>query len=198
MVLQSQRTSRAFAVRIHNEAARLLNLVDDIMKLSRLDEGHSTLDFETLDLYALANTVCERLYDRAVQHDVSLTVQGTSCMIYGVPMMVDEVVSNLCDNGIKYNRPNGTVQITLEQNDTQVILSVSNTGPAISPDAQAHIFERFYRADASRSQEIPGTGLGLSIVKHICEIHKASISVTSEPDHTIFRVCWPVCSELHT
>lgn len=187
-----------FATRIHNEAARLLNLVDDIMKLSRLDEGRSTLNFETLDLYMLANTVCERLYDRAVQHEVSLSVHGASCMIYGVPIMVDEVLSNLCDNAIKYNRPNGTVEVTLEQERTQVILSVSNTGPAIPPDAQAHIFERFYRADASRSQEIPGTGLGLSIVKHICEIHKASIQVTSEPDYTVFRVCWPIDSELHT
>lgn len=103
------------------------------MKLSRLDEGRSTLDFETLDLYTLANTVCERLYDRAVQHEVSLSVHGASCMIYGVPIMVDEVLSNLCDNAIKYNRPNGTVEVTLEQEHTQVILSVSNTGPAIPP-----------------------------------------------------------------
>lgn len=186
-----------FAVRIYNEAARLLNLVDDIMKLSRLDEGRSTLDFQILDLYTLANSVCERLRDRAVQHQVSLTAHGMHCMIRGVPMMVDEVISNLCDNAIKYNRPDGTVQLTLEQDAKHIILCVSNTGPAIPPDAKAHIFERFYRADASRSQEIPGTGLGLSIVKHICEIHQASISVTSEPDHTVFKVFWPITSEVN-
>lgn len=184
-----------FAVRIHNEAARLLNLVDDIMKLSRLDEGRSTLDFEMLDLYTLANTVCERLHDRAAQHKVSLSVHGTSCMIRGVPIMVDEVLSNLCDNAIKYNRPDGSVQVSIEPHAAYIMLCISNTGPAIPPDAQAHIFERFYRADASRSQEVPGTGLGLSIVKHICEIHEASITVTSEPDHTVFKVCWPILSE---
>lgn len=186
----------SFAVRIHTEAARLLNLVDDIMKLSRLDEGRSTLNFEMLDLHALTNTVCQRLRDRAVQHQVSLAVHGKSCMIRGVPMMVDEVISNLCDNAIKYNRPGGTVQLALTQTSQHIILCVSNTGPAIPAEAQAHIFERFYRADASRSQEIPSTGLGLSIVKHICEIHEASITVTSAPDHTAFRICWHIHQEV--
>lgn len=181
-----------FAVRIHNEAARLLNLVDDIMKLSRLDEGRSTLNFELLDLYALTNIVCERLRDRAAQHQVSLTVHGTPCMIRGIPMMIDEVISNLCDNAIKYNRPGGMVTLDLTQHADHITLCVSNTGSAIPQEAQSHIFERFYRADASRSQEIPGTGLGLSIVKHICEIHEASITVTSQPDHTVFMVCWPI------
>ena len=181
-----------FAVRIHNEAARLLNLVDDIMKLSRLDEGRSTLNFELLDLYALTNIVCERLRDRAAQHQVSLTVHGAPCMIRGIPMMIDEVISNLCDNAIKYNRPGGMVTLDLTQHADHITLCVSNTGSAIPQEAQSHIFERFYRADASRSQEIPGTGLGLSIVKHICEIHEASITVTSQPDHTVFMVCWPI------
>lgn len=181
-----------FAARIHTEAARLLNLVDDIMKLSHLDEGRSTLNFELLDLYALANSICERMRDRAAAQQVFLTVHGMPCIIRGVPMMVDEVISNLCDNAIKYNRPNGTVQLNLTQDTNHIILEVSNTGTAIPLDAQAHIFERFYRADVSRSQEVPGTGLGLSIVKHICEIHDASITVTSEPDHTVFTVCWSI------
>ncbi len=181
-----------FATRIHNEAARLLNLVDDIMKLSRLDEGRSTLNFEPIDLYALTNSVCERLYDRAAQHQVTLSVHGTSCIISGVPIMVDEVISNLCDNAIKYNHAQGTVDCTIAQEPSEIVLCISNTGSAIPTDAQSHIFERFYRADASRSQEIPGTGLGLSIVKHICEIHDAEISVTSEPEHTVFTVRWQI------
>ncbi len=181
-----------FAARIHKEAARLLNLVDDIMKLSRLDEGRSTLNFEPIDLHALACSVCERLHDRAAQHTVTLSIHGSSCMISGVPLMVDEVLSNLCDNAIKYNRAQGSVTCSIEQEPSCIRLRVCNTGPAIPPDAQAHIFERFYRADASRSQEIPGTGLGLSIVKHICEIHGAEITMTSEPDHTEFTVRWPL------
>ena len=181
-----------FATRIHNEAARLLNLVDDIMKLSRLDEGRSTLNFEPIDLYALTNSVSERLHDRAAQHEITLSVHGTPCIISGVPIMVDEVISNLCDNAIKYNRAQGTVDCSITQEPTQIVLRISNTGPAIPADAQSHIFERFYRADASRSQEIPGTGLGLSIVKHICEIHGAEISVTSEPEHTVFTVRWQI------
>ena len=181
-----------FATRIHNEAARLLNLVDDIMKLSRLDEGRSTLNFEPIDLYALTNSVSERLHDRAAQHEITLSVHGTPCIISGVPIMVDEVISNLCDNAIKYNRAQGTVDCSITQEPTQIVLRISNTGPAIPADAQSHIFERFYRADASRSQEIPGTGLWLSIVKHICEIHGAEISVTSEPEHTVFTVRWQI------
>ena len=105
--------------------------------------------------------------------------------------MIDEVVTNLCDNAIKYNRPGGTVDIELKKIASGVTLRVANTGAAIPADSIPHIFERFYRADASRSHEVPGTGLGLSIVKHICEIHSAVISVTSESDNTVFTVQWP-------
>lgn len=180
-----------FASRIHDEAARLLALVDDIMKLSRLDEGRGSLHFQDLDLHALAAAVCERMGDKAASHAVRFALHGEPCQIHGVPTMVDEVVANLCDNAIKYNRPQGTVDVSVRHAAGHIVLRVANTGPAIPPTSLAHIFERFYRADASRSQEIPGTGLGLSIVKHICEIHSASISVTSEPDRTVFTVQWP-------
>ena len=180
-----------FACRIHDEAARLLALVDDIMKLSRLDEGRGSLNFEDIDLYELAGSVCERMSDKAAKHQVRFAMHGAPCVIRGIPTMVDEVVTNLCDNAIKYNRPGGTVDIELKKTSSSVILRVANTGAAIPADSIPHIFERFYRADASRSREVPGTGLGLSIVKHICEIHSAVISVTSESDNTVFTGQWP-------
>lgn len=177
-----------FAARIHDEAARLLALVDDIMKLSRLDEGRGDLDFVQLDLYALCETVLNRLSDRAAAHEVTLHLTGAPFHLLGIPTMLDEVVSNLCDNAVKYNRPGGTVAVTLTPTEQGVRLTVADDGPGISPAAQPHVFERFYRADASRSQEVPGTGLGLSIVKHICEIHHASIAFESAPTGTVFTV----------
>lgn len=180
-----------FASRIHDEAARLLALVDDIMKLSRLDEGRGNLNFEDVDLYEMVASVCERMSDKASSHQVRFAMHGAPCIIRGIPTMVDEVITNLCDNAIKYNRPGGTVDISLKKTGSGVTLRVANTGAAIPQEALSHIFERFYRADASRSREIPGTGLGLSIVKHICEIHSAAISVTSDPDNTVFTIQWP-------
>ena len=180
-----------FASRIHDEAARLLALVDDIMKLSRLDEGRGNLNFEDVDLYEMVASVCERMSDKASSHQVRFAMHGAPCIIRGIPTMVDEVITNLCDNAIKYNRPGGTVDISLKKTGSGVTLRVANTGAAIPQEALSHIFERFYRADASRSREIPGTGLGLSIVKHICEIHSAVISVTSDPDNTVFTIQWP-------
>ena len=177
-----------FAARIHDEAARLLALVDDIMKLSRLDEGRGNLDFVRLDLHALCETVLNRLSDRAAAHAVTLHLSGAPFDLLGIPTMLDEVVSNLCDNAIKYNRPGGAVHVALTPTEQGVRLTVADDGPGISPAAQPHVFERFYRADASRSQEVPGTGLGLSIVKHICEIHHASIAFESGPTGTTFTV----------
>ena len=129
--------------------------------------------------------------DKAAKHQVRFAMHGAPCVIRGIPTMIDEVVTNLCDNAIKYNRPGGTVDIELKKTASGVTLRVANTGAAIPADSIPHIFERFYRADASRSHEVPGTGLGLSIVKHICEIHSAVISVTSESDNTVFTVQWP-------
>lgn len=181
----------SFAARIHDEAARLLTLVDDIMKLSRLDEGRGSLNFEDVDLYHLADSVRTRMADKANKFQVKIAMHGAPCVIRAIPTMVDEVLSNLCDNAIKYNRPDGTVDISLKKSKAGVTLRIANTGAAIPADALPHVFERFYRADASRSKEVPGTGLGLSIVKHICEIHRASISVTSEEDCTAFTIQWP-------
>lgn len=181
----------SFAARIHNEAARLLTLVDDIMKLSRLDEGRGNLNFEDVDLYRLAGSVCERMTDKANQFQVKITLHGAPCVVRAIPTMVDEVLSNLCDNAIKYNRPNGTVAVSLKETKAGVTMRIANTGAPIPADALPHVFERFYRADASRSKEVPGTGLGLSIVKHICEIHRAAISVTSDEDCTQFIIHWP-------
>lgn len=180
-----------FAARIHDEAARLLALVDDIMKLSRLDEGRGSLDFEPVELYALCQAAIDRLESKASAQNVTLSLSGAPCTVSGVPVMLDEVVTNLCDNAIKYNRPGGAVRLTLTPTDTGARLTVVDNGPGIAPAAQPHIFERFYRADASRSREVPGTGLGLSIVKHICEIHGASIRFESSPAGTTFTVDLP-------
>lgn len=180
-----------FAGRIHTEAERLLALVDDIMELSRLDEKRTNMDFEAVALMPLCESVLSRLQHKAGKAGVQLSLTGDPCTVQGVPSMLDEVVSNLCDNAIKYNRPDGWVRVTLAQSAQGVRLTVADNGSGIAPEAQPHVFERFYRGDASRSREIPGTGLGLSIVKHICEIHGASIELSSSPAGTTFTIDFP-------
>ena len=165
-----------FVGHIRKEASRLVNLVEDIIRLSQLDEG-ITLPSEEVDMLALAEEVKGILEKTAEQKSVSIYVCGAGFTVLGVRRMLHEILYNLCDNAIKYNAPGGSVRISLEDGKLQV----SDTGIGIPPEHQARVFERFYRVDKSHSKASGGTGLGLSIVKHAAAYHKAEITLESTP-----------------
>ena len=163
-----------FVGHIRKEASRLVNLIEDIIRLSQLDEGVE-LPAENVDMHVLAEEVKTLLLPSATQKNVSITVSGTGFTIIGVRRMLHEIIYNLCDNAIKYNVPGGSVTIYTENNR----LVVSDTGIGIPAEHQDRIFERFYRVDKSHSKASGGTGLGLSIVKHAVAYHKAEIRLES-------------------
>ncbi|MDD6199859.1 MAG: ATP-binding protein [Firmicutes bacterium] len=164
-----------FAGKIYGEAQRLISLVEDIISLSHLDEGGKDLRWSDVDLYASAEDVIQSLTALAAESQVSLALEGGHCQVHGVPELIHGILYNLCDNAIKYNRPGGTVTVTVEDRT----VTVKDTGIGIPPEQLDRIFERFYRVDKSRSKEVGGTGLGLSIVKHAAKIHQAQIDVSS-------------------
>lgn len=168
-----------FVGRIRKEASRLVTLIDDIIRLSQMDEGIE-MQYEDISLYALSEEICDTLSDAAKMKNVSLKVTGDDGVINGVRRLLYEVVYNLCDNAIKYSNPGGCVKVSVEQKPDAVCLSVQDTGIGISPEHQDKIFERFYRVDKSHSKQSGGTGLGLSIVKHAVQYHHGKIIVDSE------------------
>ena len=168
-----------FVGHIHKEASRLVNLIDDIIRLSQLDES-TEMPREDVSLRVLSEEVCENLADAAKLKNISLEVSGDDGMIYGVRRLLYELVYNLCDNAIKYNHPEGSVKVSVAQKPGEVLLSVQDTGIGISPEHHDKIFERFYRVDKSHSKKSGGTGLGLSIVKHVAQYHHGKIMVESE------------------
>ena len=169
-----------FIGHIRKEASRLVFLIDDIIRLSQLDEG-AEMPREDVSLRVLSEEVCETLADAAKLKDVSLEVTGEDGVINGVRRLLYEVVYNLCDNSIKYNNPGGYVKVTVSEQQGAVQISVSDTGIGIAPEHQDKVFERFYRVDKSHSKQSGGTGLGLSIVKHAVAYHKAEIQLESTP-----------------
>ena len=170
-----------FSADIHREAQRLITLVNDIIKLSKLDENAVEPDREDVDLLELAEEVSDSLRQVADRMDVSVRVSGTHKTIRGVWQLLNEMVFNLCDNAIKYNRPGGSVTICVDNDEGSPRLTVSDTGIGIPQEEQGRVFERFYRVDKSHSKRIGGTGLGLSIVKHGAKYHDAQLSLESEP-----------------
>ena len=168
-----------FIGHIRKEASRLVFLIDDIIRLSQLDEG-AEMPREDVSLRVLSEEVCETLADAAKLKDVSLEVTGDDGMINGVRRLLYEVVYNLCDNAIKYNHPGGKVEIAVAWQQDAVQIRVSDTGIGIAPEHQDKVFERFYRVDKSHSKQSGGTGLGLSIVKHAVQYHHGKITVESE------------------
>ena len=168
-----------FIGHIRKEASRLVVLIDDIIRLSQLDEG-TEMPREEVSLKVLSEEVCETLADAAKLKDVSLEVVGDDGVVNGVRRLLYEVVYNLCDNAIKYNNPGGSVKVSVAQKHGEVLLSVQDTGIGISPEHQDKVFERFYRVDKSHSKQSGGTGLGLSIVKHAVQYHHGKITVESE------------------
>lgn len=171
-----------FSGRIYGEAQRMIALVDDIIKLSHLDEGAEDAKWEDVDLYALAKETVRILQPSAEENKVTLTVTGQSANMMGVPALLNGIIYNLCDNAIKYNRENGSVSIDIRETEQDVILSVSDTGIGIPEEHAQRVFERFYRVDKSHSKEVGGTGLGLSIVKHAAKLHHATIELHSVVD----------------
>ena len=173
-----------FGRKIHVEASRMIQLVNDILQLSHLDsvsETHAQPDMETVDLLDVAKDCVERQKLNAQRSFISLTYLGESARVLGNRDQLDELCQNLCDNAIRYNRPGGKVQlITSCTRDGHCTLTVKDNGIGIPKDAQSSVFERFYRVDKSRSKATGGTGLGLAIVKHIARIHNARIKLESE------------------
>lgn len=168
-----------FSKRIYTEAGRMIHLVEDIIKLSHLDEGADDMKREQTDLFLLADHVVTALLPEAEKAGVKIGLSGESAVLCGIPQMLDSIVYNLCDNAIKYNRKGGSVSVTVKNEDGFAVLSVADTGIGIPKEHQERIFERFYRVDKSHSKEIGGTGLGLSIVKHAARLHNAEIYLQS-------------------
>lgn len=169
-----------FVGRIRQEAARLVSLIDDIIRLSQLDEGSDMPPEEDVSLRVLSEEVCETLADAAKAKGVSVEVSGDDGVVPGVHRLLFEVIYNLCDNAIKYNQPGGSVKVTVTEEKHSVRLSVQDSGIGIAPEHQAKVFERFYRVDKSHSKQSGGTGLGLSIVKHAVQYHNGTIDLNSE------------------
>ena len=172
---------REFSRDIQKECARLTNLVEDIIDLSRLEEG-AGMEWEEVDLYTLCDEVLQSLEPLAGKQDIALRLEGSGQTVHGVRQALHEMVYNLCDNAIKYNRVGGSVTVTVEKKEGRASVTVTDTGIGIPPDHQSRVFERFYRVDKSHSRAIGGTGLGLSIVKHAALLHGADIRLQSRPE----------------
>ena len=170
-----------FAGDIYQEAQRLIALVEDIIRLSRLDEGEGGLERENVDLLKLSDQVVHRLEPAARKQDVALKVTGRSVKVHGVASVLEEMLYNLCDNAIKYNKPGGRVTVTVDYLGQDAQVQVEDTGIGIPQEDQSRVFERFYRVDKSHSKEIGGTGLGLSIVKHGAALHDGQVRLESTP-----------------
>ncbi|MCM1362429.1 MAG: ATP-binding protein [Clostridiales bacterium] len=169
-----------FSKSIYDEAQRLISLVSDIMKISELDEKAVVYEKETVDLYALSLKIAERLRAEADKKNIKINVIGDAAEVIGVRKILDEMIYNLCDNAVKYNKDNGIVDIIVNSADSKVKLIVRDTGIGIPTAQQSRVFERFYRVDKARSKAIGGTGLGLAIVKHGAMYHNAEIELESK------------------
>ena len=169
-----------FSNEIHSNANRLLSLINDIIKLSELDEADHQMEMEKIDLYKLAENCVQMMQVTAEKQGIRLTLQGESTMAMANKGLMDEVFYNLCSNAIRYNKPGGSVTVTVGTKDERPFLSVADTGIGIPRECQERVFERFYRVDKSRSKSTGGTGLGLAIVKHIVAQHNAALHLDSE------------------
>lgn len=168
-----------FALKIYNETQRLINLTEDIIKLSRLDENKIEITKESVDMLVLAKDAAARLSSKAKDKNISVTVNGDHGNITGVRQILDEMIYNLCDNAIKYNKKNGKVEVIVKDYISNVSVTVKDNGIGIPAEDLDRVFERFYCVNKSHSKESGGTGLGLSIVKHGAIFHKAKINIDS-------------------
>ena len=171
-----------FAQKIHKEATRMSHLVNDIIKISKLDEHRVGIEKESVDLLKVVLDVKDRLELVAEKQKVTVRVSGQQVIVTAVEQLIDEMVYNLCENAIKYNKSGGFVYINVGMENGRARLEVSDTGIGIPKDCQDRVFERFFRVDKSHSRQTGGTGLGLAIVKHVVEYHNGSISLSSTPN----------------
>ena len=170
-----------FSKRIYKEARRLITLVEDIIKLSKLDEESVELEKEDVELYELTREIVSRLSPQCSEKKISVALSGEPVFCHGIRQILDEMIYNITENAIKYNRDGGSVSVWVGNTLDGPTISVSDTGIGIPEEHQERIFERFYRVDKSHSKERGGTGLGLSIVKHGAILHGAKVTVNSEP-----------------
>lgn len=171
-----------FSKSIYDEAQRLITLVNDILKISELDEKNVSFQQEYVDLYALAQEIINRLKSQAAKRNITLNLTGKNIEIIGVRKILDEMLYNLCDNAIKYNKENGMVEMIINETENSINFIVKDTGIGIPTAHQNRVFERFYRVDKSHSRKVGGTGLGLAIVKHGAIYHNAEIRLESKKD----------------
>ena len=172
-------TVKDFSTSIYDEAQRLITLVSDIMKISELDEGVVPVEKERVDLYELSKDIVKRLTPIADKRNITFNIIGDTAKVYGARKILDEMIYNLCDNAIKYNKESGTVDVIVNQANGKTSVTVGDTGIGIPQNEQSRVFERFYRVDKSHSKLVGGTGLGLAIVKHGAAYHDAEVSLES-------------------
>jgi len=186
-----------FSGKISNHAKRLVNIIDDIIRLSEFDESKVEKDFAFFDIYELAKTVIGNLQDKAAEKSVKVELTGQPQNIKANSRLLDELMYNLVENGIKYNKEGGNVNLSISEDESRCKITVADTGIGIAKEHQSRVFERFYRADNSRSKKTGGTGLGLSIVKHIVEHHKGKITINSNEGEGTSIVCYiPIDSNM--
>ena len=191
--LVPQEDMALFSEKIYAETQRMVHLVENTLRLSRLDEGAADMQWASIDLYKTAKLTLQELSAPAELAGVRLRLEGSGAVIQGIPQLVSSILFNLTDNAIKYNRPQGAVTLRIDSTPKAVLLTVSDTGIGIPPEHQERIFERFYRVDKSHSKEVGGTGLGLSIVKHAALILGAEVTLDSAPGRgTNVTVKFPV------
>lgn len=182
----------SFAKNIRDEAGRMITLIQDILKLSQLDENTFSDQRERVDLYELAQSAAERLRPQADEKHVTISVTGERSEFTGIATVLEEMIYNLLDNAVKYNKQGGRADVDVRSSGDDIVVTVSDTGIGVPADSIDRIFERFYRADKSHSRKIGGTGLGLSIVKHGVSLHGGSITVkSSEGSGTTFTMALP-------
>jgi len=187
-----QEDIKPFARKIHAESRRMTALIEDIIDLTRLDNGAREIEWEDCDFRRIAENAVDTLESAAAAKHIQISIEGDSAPLKGVPQLLYSIVYNLCDNAIKYNREGGRVDISLSRNEKNTVLQVRDNGIGIPEQDQQRVFERFYRVDKSRSKEAGGTGLGLSIVKHAVMIHDGTIKLQSKPNEgTEFTVSIP-------
>lgn len=178
--MTNERDTEHFANEIHRSAERLQSLINDIIKLSELDNSDLKLEFEPIDLYALATTCIDQMQIAAQKNEVTLLQEGGPVTINGNKTLIEELLYNLCSNAVRYNKKGGSVTVITGKKNQRPALTVRDTGIGIPKEQQDRVFERFYRVDKSRSKSTGGTGLGLAIVKHIVVQHEAQIELSSE------------------
>ena len=179
--LVKEEDRKPFAEKIRRESLRMTRLIEDIIDLTKLDNGGTEMKWERCDFYRIVENAVDTLDAAASAMGLSVTVTGENAPVTAVPQMLYSIAYNLCDNAIKYNHVGGSVRVSVSQDEQHTVLTVKDTGIGIPEEEQERIFERFYRVDKSRSKEAGGTGLGLSIIKHAVMIHHGTIRLNSSP-----------------